>query len=1133
MHVRVGLFSFARRYKPAIGYCRWRVKAEGSRAGSIFPPSWGNPHSTRRVQTLRHHSLMNLHKKCLQLRDLFAAITRYHDRIIPAFATVLAYALVKHRVRKAINMPAFFIQRPVFAWVVALFIVLSGVLAIPQLPVAQYPAVAPPSIIVSASWPGASAEVMNDAVISLIEREMSGVDNLLYYESTSDNSGMANITVTFKPGTDIKQAQRDVQNQLNVVEPRLPQAVKQNGLTVEAADAGFLMMVGLKSPSGAYQEADLSDYFARHLTDTLRRVPGVGKIQLFGSEKALRIWLNPTQLQGYGLSVNEVLTAISQQNSLVSPGRVGDEPAPASQRVAYPIKVQGQLASVEAFGNITVKAAVNGARVKLADIARIESGQQSYAFAIRENGVPATAAAIQLAPGANALRTAHDIHAALAQLRGTLPEGMALSVPFDTAPFIHLSILNVVQTFIEAMVLVFLVMLLFLHNVRYTLIPAIVAPIALLGTFTVMLIAGYAINMLTLFGMVLAIGIVVDDAIVVVENVARLMAEKCLSPEAATRQAMRDITPAIIAMTLVLTAVFIPMAFAGGSTGIIYRQFCVSMAVSILFSAFLALTLTPALCATLLKAAPPRGGSFSTRFDRDFNALSQRYRTVLGRVLLRGGRMLALYVAMLAALCVGLAALPSAFLPEDDQGYFMSSIQLPADATLPRTLEVVKRFEQLLAEREAVKSNVMILGFGFTGSGPNTAMAFTTLKDAAQRQGATTQEEAARIQSGMAQLPEAETQSLLPPAMPDLGTSAGFTFYLQDRAGHGYHALKRAARELVECAKHNALLAEVAIDGLPDGAALVLNVDREKAEALGVSFDDINQALSVSLGAWYVNDYTNKGRVQQVIVQADASFRMQPAQLLQLTVKNRSGQMVPLARFVTASWTQQAQQLTRYQGYPAIRITASAAADAASGSAMAAIETLARQLPPGFVGEWAGSALQEKDSAAQLPGLLALSMLVVFMVLAALYESWSVPLAVMLAVPLGLIGATFAVFVTQGTNDIFFKVGLITLIGLSAKNAILIVEFAQQKRLEGCGLVEATCEAAQQRLRPIIMTSLAFTLGMVPLMLARGASVSAQRAMGTGVFGGMISGTLLTLFFVPVFYVLIMRITASRNNAAR
>ncbi len=1026
-------------------------------------------------------------------------------------------------------MSAFFIQRPVFAWVVALFIVLSGILAIPQLPVAQYPAVARPSMIVSASWPGASAEVMNDAVISLIEREISGVDNLLYFESTSDNSGMATVTVTFKPGTDIKQAQMDVQNHLKVVEPRLPQTVKQNGLTVEAADAGFLMMVGLKSPTGRYQEADLSDYFARNLTETLRRVPGVGKIQLFGSEKALRIWLDPTRLQGYGLSVNDVLTAISQQNSLVSPGRVGDEPTQSGQRVTYPIKVQGQLTSVEAFGNITVKATVNGARVRLADIARIESGQQSYAFAIRENGVPATAAAIQLAPGANALRTANDIHAALAQLGDTLPEGMALSVPFDTAPFIKISIWNVVQTFVEAMILVFFVMLLFLHNVRYTLIPAIVAPIALLGTFTVMLIAGYAINILTLFGMVLAIGIVVDDAIVVVENVARLMAEKGLSPEAATRQAMREITPAIIGMTLVLTAVFIPMAFADGSTGIIYRQFCISMAVSILFSAFLALTLTPALCATLLKAATPRNGGFSQRFDRYFHALSQRYRTVLGGVLLRSGRMLALYAALLAALCAGLAALPSAFLPEDDQGYFMSSIQLPADATLPRTLEVVKTFEQQLAQREAVKSNVMILGFSFTGSGPNTAMAFTTLKDATQRRGATAQTEAALMQSRMARVPEAESLSLLPPAMPDMGSSAGFTFYLQDRAGHGYHALKRAARELVACAKQNALLADVSIDGLPEGSALVLDVDREKAAALGVSFDDINQALSVSTGAWYVNDYTNKGRVQQVIVQADAPFRMQPAQLLQLTVKNRGGQMVPLARFVTASWTQQAQQLTRYQGYPAIRITGSAAPGAASGSAMAAMETLARQLPSGFVGEWAGSALQEKASAAQLPALLALSVLVVFMVLAALYESWSMPLAVMLAVPLGLIGATFATLVTQGATDLFFKVGLITLIGLSAKNAILIVEFAQQKRLAGQDLLEATCAAAQQRLRPIIMTSLAFTLGMVPLMLARGASANTQHAMGTGVFGGMISGTLLTLFFVPVFYVLITRVAARRG----
>ena len=627
--------------------------------------------------------------------------------------------------------------------------------------------------------------------------------------------------------------------------------MRQNGVSVEAAESGFLLMVGLKSETGAYQEADLSDYFARNISDALRRVPGVGKVQLFGGEKAMRIWLDPVKMHHYQLSASDVISAVSQQNVLVSPGRSGDEPALPGQDVTYPLTVKGQLTSVAEFKNITLKATTDGARLTLGDIARVESGLQSYTYGIRENGVPATAAAIQLSPGANAISTAAGIHQRLAELSTALPQGMAFTVPFDTAPFVKASIIKVVQTLAEAMVLVFLVMLIFLHNIRCTLIPAIVVPVALLGTFTVMLLSGYSINILTMFGMVLAIGIIVDDAIVVVENVERLMAEKGLPAREATREAMREITPAIIGITLVLTAVFIPMAFASGSVGVIYRQFTVSMAVSILFSAFLALTLTPALCATLLK--PQRenassAGKFAAGFNRSFQMLSSRYTAGLGYVVKRTGRMMLLYAALCAALVMGLITLPSSFLPEEDQGYFMSSIQLPSEATMQRTLAVVKRYEDEVAARQAVDSNIMILGFGFSGSGQNSALAFTTLKAWSSRKGIAAQDEADLIQAKMQSVPDAVTMSLLPPAIADMGTSSGFTFYVEDRAGKGYEALKQAADRLVLQANKSANLADVYIDGLPEGASISLNIDREKAQALGVSFEEINQAISVTSG---------------------------------------------------------------------------------------------------------------------------------------------------------------------------------------------------------------------------------------------------------------------------------------------
>ncbi|MFV5215179.1 multidrug efflux RND transporter permease subunit [Azonexus caeni] len=1022
-------------------------------------------------------------------------------------------------------MPQFFIKRPVFAWVIALFIVLAGVIAIPQLPIARYPSVAPPSVSLYASYPGATPQTLNDSVVTLVERELSGVKNLLYFESSVDTSGSAQITATFKPGTDPELAQVDVQNRIKSVEPRLPQAVRQNGLQVESAASGFLMMVGMTSPGGQFDEVALNDYLARNVVQELRRIEGVGRVQVFGAEQAMRVWVDPDKLTAYSLTMNDLALAIEQQNVQIAPGRIGDEPALPGQRLTVPLTVQGQLTTPAQFAAIVLRAGADGSKVLLGDVARVELGAQSYAFANRENGVPATSAAIQLAPGGNAVRTAAAVRARLAELAANLPAGMAYSVPFDTAPFVKLSIEKVIYTLLEAMLLVFLVMYLFLQNLRYTLIPAIVAPIALLGTFALMLVAGFSINSLTMFGMVLAIGIIVDDAIVVVENVERLMASHGLSPREATVQAMREITGAVIGITLVLTAVFIPMAFASGSVGVIYQQFALAMAVSILFSALLALSLTPALCATLLRPVAPdhhhkRGffGAFNRAFERFSAGYSERVRRLLGR----SGRMMAAFAVICALLTLAVWQLPSSFLPEEDQGYFMTSIQLPTGATSERTLDVVKAFEAHVATRPALDVNLVVQGFSFSGSGPNAAMAFTMLKDWGQRNGASASEEAALAQQAMADNVEGTVMSLMPPAIDELGTSSGFTFYLQDRANRGEAALLAAQARLLALAAGSKAVSDVYPDGLPPGASIRLQIDRQKAEAMGLSFAAVSNTLSAAMGSLYVNDFPNAGRMQQVILQADAPARMQLDDVLALRVRNAGGGMVALREVVRAEWTESPQQMMRFQGFPAVRIAGSAAPGVSSGAAMDEMERLAAQLPPGFAVAWTGQSLQERQSAAQAPLLMLLSALVVFLVLAALYESWSIPLSVLLVVPLGLLGAVLAVILRGMPNDVFFKVGMVTIIGLSAKNAILIVEFARQLHAEGRTLVDAAVTAARLRLRPILMTSLAFTLGVLPLMLARGASAESQHAIGTGVFGGMLSGTLLAVFFVPAFFVFVI-----------
>ena len=1035
-------------------------------------------------------------------------------------------------------MSRFFIERPVFAWVLALFIVLAGVLAIPKLPIARYPAVAPPSVSIIATYPGATPQTMNDSVVSLIERELSGVKNLLYFESSVDASGSAQITATFKPGTDAELAQVDVQNRIKAVEPRLPASVRQSGLQVESAASGFLMMVGLTSPDGRFDEIALNDQLSRNIVQELRRIEGVGRVQLFGAEQAMRVWVSPQRLTGFGLTLADVTQAIEQQNAQIAPGRIGDEPATQGQRLTVPLTVDGQLSTPEAFAAIVLRANPDGGRVVLGDVARIELGAQSYGFANRENGVAATSAAVQLASGANAVRTAAAVQARMAELSTSLPTGMAYSIPFDTAPFVKIAIQKVIKTLVEAMVLVFLVMYLFLQNVRYTLIPAIVAPIALLGTFAVMLAAGFSINTLTMFGMVLAIGIIVDDAIVVVENVERIMASEGLPPREATLKAMGEITGAVVGITLVLTAVFIPMAFASGSVGVIYQQFTLSMAVSILFSAFLALTLTPALCATLLRPVAPgqhTQRAFFRRFNAGFDALTTRYGNSVTRLLGRTGRVLVVFGVLCGVLALGFRQLPSSFLPEEDQGYFMTSIQLPTGATMSRTLDVVKDFERHVQSREAIASNIVVQGFSFSGSGPNAAMAFTMLKDWKARGGATSASEAERAQQAMSTTAEGTVMSLLPPSIDELGTSSGFTLFLQDRGGRGEAALRDAQAALLRLAAQNNLVADVYADGLPAGDSIALHIDRAKADALGLSFASVSGTLSAAMGSAYVNDFPKDGRMQQVIVQADADARMHLDDVLDLRVRNASGGMVPLREVVRSEWTKSPQQMMRFQGYPAMRISGSPAAGVSSGAAVAEMERLVAQLPKGFAPAWTGQTLQERQSASQAPLLLLLSGLVVFLVLAALYESWAIPLSVLLVVPLGLLGAVAAVMLRGMPNDVFFKVGMITIIGLSAKNAILIVEFARQLHAGGRTLKDAAIEAARLRLRPIVMTSLAFTLGVLPLMLASGASAETQRAIGTGVFGGMVSGTLLAVFFVPVFFVAVLGLRArwrGRRDAA-
>ncbi|MGE8353064.1 MAG: efflux RND transporter permease subunit [Pseudomonas protegens] len=1024
-------------------------------------------------------------------------------------------------------MPQFFIDRPVFAWVVAFFILLGGALAIPQLPVAQYPTVAPPQIEIYAAYPGASAQTLDESVVSLIEQELNGADHLLYFSSQS-SLGSATITATFQPGTNPELAQVDVQNRLKAVEPRLPQAVTQQGLQVEKVSAGFLLLITLTSNDGRLNDVALSDYLARNVMNEIRRLDGVGKAQLYGAERAMRIWLDPQKLIGFNLTPADVNAAISAQNAQVPAGSIGDLPNPSSQEITATILVKGQLSTPEEFADIVLRANPDGSTVRIGDVARVEVGSQEYQFGTRLNGKPSTAVGVQLSPGANALNTATLIRAKMDELSRYFPAGVEYKIPYDTSPFVKVSITKVIYTLMEAMALVFLVMFLFLQNIRYTLIPTLVVPVALMGTFATMLALGFSINVLTMFGMVLAIGILVDDAIVVVENVERIMATEGLSPKEATRKAMKQITGAIIGITLVLVAVFIPMAFMPGSVGVIYQQFSLSMATSILFSAFLALTLTPALCATLLKPIAKgehheRSGFFGW-FNRRFESLSNSYEGGVSYALKRTGRYLLIYAALLAIMALLFSRLPSSFLPVEDQGYTITDIQLPPGASQNRTIKVVEQIEAHNAGEPGVGDSTIILGFSFSGSGQNAALAFTTLKDWSQRgSDDSAMAIADRANGALSEIKDAVVYAVLPPPIDGLGTSSGFEFRLQDRGGVGHAALMQARTELLKSTEKSPILANVRESALAEAPQVQLEVDRKQANALGVSFADIGNLLSTALGSAYVNDFPNQGRMQRVVVQAEGDQRSQVEDLLRMNVRNSAGKMVPLSAFVRATWSLGPAQLTRYNGYPAIAISGEPAPGHSTGEAMQEVERLVSQLPAGLGLEWTGLSLQERLSGSQAPLLLGLSLLIVFLCLAALYESWSIPTSVLLVVPLGVLGAVLAVSLRGMPNDVFFKVGLITIIGLSAKNAILIIEFAKSLYDEGHDLIDATVQAARLRLRPIVMTSLAFILGVVPLAIATGASSASQQAIGTGVIGGMITAT-LAVIFVPVFFVVVMKL---------
>ncbi|HCW7017706.1 TPA: efflux RND transporter permease subunit [Citrobacter farmeri] len=1028
-------------------------------------------------------------------------------------------------------MANFFIRRPIFAWVLAIILMLAGALAIMQLPVAQYPTIAPPAVAISATYPGADAQTVQDTVTQVIEQNMNGIDNLMYMSSTSDSAGSVTITLTFQSGTDPDIAQVQVQNKLQLATPLLPQEVQQQGISVEKSSSSFLLVAGFVSDNPQTTQDDISDYVASNVKDTISCQGGVGDVQLFGAQYAMRIWLDANLLNKYQLTPVEVINQLKVQNDQIAAGQLGGTPALPGQQLNASIIAQTRLKDPEEFGKVTLRVNSDGSTVRLKDVARIELGGESYNVVARINGKPAAGLGIKLATGANALDTAKAIKDKLVELQPFFPQGMKVVYPYDTTPFVKISIHEVVKTLFEAIVLVFLVMYLFLQNIRATLIPTIAVPVVLLGTFAILSAFGYSINTLTMFGMVLAIGLLVDDAIVVVENVERVMMEDKLSPKEATEKSMSQIQGALVGIAMVLSAVFIPMAFFGGSTGAIYRQFSITIVSAMALSVLVALILTPALCATLLKPLSTehheQKGGFFGWFNAKFDLSVNHYTSSVSGIVRNTGRYLIIYVLIFVGMAVLFLRLPTSFLPEEDQGVFMTMIQLPAGATQERTQKVLDQVTHyyLSNEKANVESVFTVNGFSFSGQAQNAGLAFISLKPWDERSGKENSVEAviARATHAFSQIPDGLVFPFNMPAIIELGTATGFDFELIDQGGLGHAGLTSARNQLLGMvAKHSDLLVRVRPNGLEDTPQFKLDVDQEKAQALGVALSDINETISASLGGSYVNDFIDRGRVKKVYVQADAKFRMLPEDINNLYVRSANGKMVPFSAFSTARWVYGSPRLERYNGMPSMEILGEAAPGRSTGEAMALMEDLASKLPNGIGHDWTGMSYQERLSGNQAPALYAISLIVVFLCLAALYESWSIPFSVMLVVPLGVVGALLAASLRGLNNDVYFQVGLLTTIGLSAKNAILIVEFAKDlMEKEGRGLIEATLEAARMRLRPILMTSLAFILGVMPLVISRGAGSGAQNAVGTGVMGGMLTATLLAIFFVPVFFVVV------------
>ncbi|WP_431630224.1 multidrug efflux RND transporter permease subunit AcrB [Enterobacter cloacae] len=1037
-------------------------------------------------------------------------------------------------------MPNFFIDRPIFAWVIAIIIMLAGGLAILKLPVAQYPTIAPPAVTISATYPGADAKTVQDTVTQVIEQNMNGIDNLMYMSSNSDSTGTVQITLTFESGTDADIAQVQVQNKLQLAMPLLPQEVQQQGVSVEKSSSSFLMVVGVINTNGTMTQEDISDYVGANMKDAISRTSGVGDVQLFGSQYAMRIWMDPNKLNNFQLTPVDVINAIKAQNAQVAAGQLGGTPPVKGQQLNASIIAQTRLTSADEFSKILLKVNQDGSQVRLRDVAKVELGGENYDIIAKFNGKPASGLGIKLATGANALDTATAIRAELKKMEPFFPSGLKIVYPYDTTPFVKISIHEVVKTLVEAIILVFLVMYLFLQNFRATLIPTIAVPVVLLGTFAILAIFGYSINTLTMFGMVLAIGLLVDDAIVVVENVERVMAEEGLPPKEATRKSMGQIQGALVGIAMVLSAVFIPMAFFGGSTGAIYRQFSITIVSAMALSVLVALILTPALCATMLKPVQKGGHGehkgFFGWFNRMFDKSTHHYTDSVGNILRSTGRYLLLYIIIVVGMAYLFVRLPSSFLPDEDQGVFLTMAQLPAGASQERTQKVLDEVTDyyLTKEKANVESVFAVNGFGFAGRGQNTGIAFVSLKDWSERPGEENKVEAitGRAMGTFSQIKDAMVFAFNLPAIVELGTATGFDFQLIDQGGLGHEKLTQARNQLFgEVAKHPDLLVGVRPNGLEDTPQYKIDIDQEKAQALGVSISDINTTLGAAWGGSYVNDFIDRGRVKKVYVMSEAKYRMLPNDINNWYVRGSNGQMVPFSAFSTSRWEYGSPRLERYNGLPSMEILGQAAPGRSTGEAMNLMEELASKLPAGIGYDWTGMSYQERLSGNQAPALYAISLIVVFLCLAALYESWSIPFSVMLVVPLGVIGALLAATFRGLTNDVYFQVGLLTTIGLSAKNAILIVEFAKDlMEKEGKGLIEATLEAVRMRLRPILMTSLAFILGVLPLVISSGAGSGAQNAVGTGVMGGMITATVLAIFFVPVFFVVVRRRFSRKNE---